>query len=183
MQLLLNQHNLNMGDQDNFRRTALLFAAQEGHTEVVQLLLSHPEVNVNQLRNPLQAAFLGQHKGVIHLLLEKKYSIIPTDNLKERLLICAAREDDMLTLRLLFEKHGGYSYTDPNSKNADRMTLLFVAASKGHENAVRLLLQHDQMDPNAKNSHKMTPLMYASMSNNVGIVRLLLGHNKVNPNL
>ena len=55
--------------------------------------------------HPLLAAILRRHKGVIHLLLERvdlRYS----DCLKERLLIRAAGEDDVLTLRLLFEVHG-----------------------------------------------------------------------------
>ena len=182
VQLLLDRRNLNADDDDAAGGTALLYAAERGHTEVVRLLLSRPEVDINRVNfrgmHPLLAAFLGHHSGVIHLLLERM-DLRCSDCLKERLLIRAAREDDVLTLRLLFEIHGA----NPNSKKSDGKTLLFVAAGEGHESAVRQLLKRKDIDPNAQNSHEMTPLMFASMSNDVGIVRLLLGHDKVNPNL
>ena len=182
VQLLLDRRNLNADDDDVAGGTALLFAAERGHTEVVRLLLSRPEVDINRVSfggsHPLLAAFLGKHKGVIHLLLERM-DLRCSDCLKERLLTRAAREDDVLTLRLLFEIHGA----DPNSKRSDGMTPLLIAAAEGHESAVRQLLKQKDIDLNAKNSHEMTPLMCASMSNDVGIVRLLLGHDKVNLNL
>ena len=215
VQLLLDRRNVNADDDNNVGHTALQRAAMRGYAGVVRLLLSRPEVNVNQGNTvstiPLLAAVVGRHKEVIHVLLERMDLRCP-DCVKERLLMRAAREDDVLTLRLLFESHGA----DPNSKNPDGMTPLFIAAAEGHEGAVRqllkredidpnarygsttpllrstrngekrvvaLLLQHDRIDPNAHNSHEMTPLMYASMSNDAEIVRLLLRHDKVNPNL
>ena len=215
VQLLLDRRNVDADDDNSVGLTALQCAAMRGHAEVVRLLLSRPEVDINRVsfggRDSLLYAFLARHKEVIHVLLERMDLRCP-DLVKERLLMRAAREDDVLTLRLMFETHGA----DPNCKNSDGMTPLFIAANEGHESAVQqllerkdidpnarygsttpllrstrngekrvvaLLLQHDRIDPNVQNSHEMTPLMYASMSNDAEIVRLLLRHDKVNPNL
>lgn len=55
------------------------------------------------------------------------------------------------------------------------LTPLHVAAQKGRENIVRILLQHNA-DCNAKDSDGLTPLVQAAISGHEDVVALLLDH-------
>ncbi|KAI6777896.1 uncharacterized protein J7T54_001553 [Emericellopsis cladophorae] len=64
----------------------------------------------------------------------------------------------------------------------DRMTPLLLAASHGHENAVRLLLTHGAK-VNLENGDGKTPLLAAVEYGHLGVARLLLEIGGANPNL
>ena len=70
-----------------------------------------------------------------------------------------------------------YTVTDKEGR-----TPLLVAAMKGHEAAVRLLLARSDVDPNAGNSDGSTPLFVAAADGHEEIVRLLLARSGIDPN-
>ncbi|KAJ5153718.1 uncharacterized protein N7500_009157 [Penicillium coprophilum] len=53
---------------------------------------------------------------------------------------------------------------------------LHIAAQKGHENIVRVLLLRGNMDANKQDSDGRTPLIHAIIENHESVVRLLLSH-------
>ncbi|KAJ5593403.1 hypothetical protein N7537_010307 [Penicillium hordei] len=53
---------------------------------------------------------------------------------------------------------------------------LHIAAQKGHERIVRVLLLQDNIDANNKDSDGRTPLIHAVIENHDSVVRLLLSH-------
>ncbi|GFS40965.1 K+ transporter 1 [Actinidia rufa] len=76
------------------------------------------------------------------------------------------RKDDLLLQRLL--KRG----LDPNESDNNGRTALHIAASKGSENCVLLLLDYGA-DPNSRDSEGIVPLGEAIMANNEPVVKLL----------
>ncbi|XP_057501365.1 potassium channel AKT1-like [Actinidia eriantha] len=76
------------------------------------------------------------------------------------------REDDLLLQRLL--KRG----LDPNESDNNGRTALHIAASKGSENCVLLLLDYGA-DPNSRDSEGNVPLGEAIMANNEPVAKLL----------
>lgn len=90
-------------------------------------------------------------------------------------LIRAAREQDYSLLEYTL------SYTDVNpnylEKNSGK-TALMIAAGKGWDEGVRLLLSHSKINPNYRNTAGQTALMLALRdANSDSIVRLLMDYN------
>ena len=56
-----------------------------------------------------------------------------------------------------------------------------MAAGRGHEEVVKLLLEKDGVDPDSKDSSGQTPLSLAAISGNEEVVKLLLATEKVDP--
>lgn len=82
---------------------------------------------------------------------------------------------DELFLRLLSS-----STLDLGTEDGER--LLLVAAEKGAESVVKLLLHSDQLHPNPTDSSGQTPLFLAASSGHEKIVKHLIGINAVNAN-
>ena len=56
------------------------------------------------------------------------------------------------------------------------LTSMHIAAQEGHEQILRVLLQHDNIDPNVTDSDRRTPLFYATIKNHISVIQLLLSH-------
>jgi ankyrin repeat protein len=70
---------------------------------------------------------------------------------------------------------------DRNSENLIGQTPLSVAAERGHEGAVKLLIAAHGIEPDHKDVHGRTPLALASASGHQVVVKLLLATNRVDP--
>ncbi|KAJ9548610.1 hypothetical protein OSB04_021153 [Centaurea solstitialis] len=100
--------------------------------------------------------------------------LVETENMLARgrmdlpLSLCFAtlREDDMLLHKLL--KRG----LDPNESDNNGRTALHIAASKGNENCVLLLMDYGA-DPNCKDSDGIVPLWEAIIGNHERVIGLL----------
>lgn len=114
--------------------TALHFAANEGHIDIVRELLSHEDCDRECLssinRTPLHLAAIRGHTNIVRLLLEDPCgSGIPVEKLS----------------------------IDKNVKDADENTPLHYASEYGHCECIIYLVKEAQADPFMKNKYGYTP--------------------------
>ncbi|KAJ5685122.1 hypothetical protein N7536_007741 [Penicillium majusculum] len=69
---------------------------------------------------------------------------------------------------------------DPNLKDNSGETALSWAATKGHEDVVRLLLDQDGVDSESRDCRGRTPLFYAAENGHQAIVKILLSKEATN---
>ncbi|MGB0550583.1 MAG: ankyrin repeat domain-containing protein [Limisphaerales bacterium] len=166
-------------DITNFR--PLWMASEEGHKNVVELLLQY-KANVNKTHpdfgsTPLfQASQMG-HTEVVRLLLEggADPNIAETDEGSTPLLMASSQGYYDVAMLLL---NAG---ADPNKGNNNGDTPLYVVSRYGHADVARLLLDRGA-DPNmARIYDGLTPLMVAAKKGKLDMVKVLLDRG-ANPN-
>jgi ankyrin repeat protein len=158
--------------------TPLYFAAQEGHINIVRLLLSQNEIDVNAATDsgatPLFISSQEGHVEVVELLLATNDIDInnaENNNNGWTALHIAAETGHIEVVRLLVSKAG----IDINRASRDfGFTALYVAAEKGRVEIVRILLSTNGIDMNITTKDESTALYIASENGHGEIVRLIL---------
>eukprot|EP00009_Paramoeba_aestuarina_P006284 CAMPEP_0201524682 /NCGR_PEP_ID=MMETSP0161_2-20130828/24317_1 /ASSEMBLY_ACC=CAM_ASM_000251 /TAXON_ID=180227 /ORGANISM="Neoparamoeba aestuarina, Strain SoJaBio B1-5/56/2" /LENGTH=436 /DNA_ID=CAMNT_0047924199 /DNA_START=262 /DNA_END=1569 /DNA_ORIENTATION=- len=150
----------------------LYLAAQNGFTEMVELLLHYgAEVdlrNINGVTPLLKAAQKG-HIDIVVLLLKHNAAVDARDNLGYWPMSVAMNFPKIM--EILLESGADVHLT--NAKN--QATLLYSASSAGLSEIALLLLRHGA-DVNSPNRNGASPLLKASQKGHEDIVRLLVHH-------
>ncbi|QYS94840.1 ANK_REP_REGION domain-containing protein [Trichoderma simmonsii] len=176
------EYNAFPDPRDSHNATPLLYAARNGHKDVVRLLLAanniDPDTRDNRCRTPLSYAAINGHKDVVRLLLATN-NIDPDtrDKSCRTPLSYAADKGYMDIVKLLLE----IGEVDPNSKDDYDRTPLLYAATNGHEDIVRLLLASGKVDPDTRDKSCRSPLSHTAEGGHKGVVKLLLATGKVDP--
>ncbi|KAH8592113.1 ankyrin repeat-containing domain protein [Bisporella sp. PMI_857] len=129
----------------------ILYGARHGHEGIVRLLLEKGadfEGEDDDFRTPLSWAAEGGHTAVVRLLLERGAKLEQWDNTDWQTVL---DKDDHKAIRRLMRQSYGFRSS------------LSRAAANGHEEVVRLLLEHGA-DPEMKDCHGQTPLQASSKS-------------------
>ncbi len=156
----------------------LLMAAQQGHTDCVELLLDNG-ANPNQIDEKkgafplLQAAQQG-HTDCIELLLDNGANPNQVNKENESFpLLMAAHNGHTDCVKLLLDNNA-----HPNQIHEETgLFPLLMAAHNGHKDCVKLLLDKDA-DPNQVNKENGTfPLLMAAQNGHTDCVKLLLDNN------
>jgi ankyrin repeat protein len=158
---------------DNRGNTALLLAASNGHTDVVQALLcskADPNTKNDDGWTPLHTAVQKGHRSVAELLLAQKIEINTKNDHGMTALHIAAARNEKAMVELLLAKHA-----DPNARNEERWTPLHLAVAGGGQDAAELLLPNNA-EVNAVDAGGWTPLRYAKEKGHRDIVQLLQKH-------
>ncbi|OBT60884.1 hypothetical protein VE03_09675 [Pseudogymnoascus sp. 23342-1-I1] len=164
-----------LDEKDEYGRTPLSWAAENGHKAIVKLLLvNNAEVNLKDTlycQTPLSwAAEMGQ-EAVVKLLLVNSAEINSQDNSGRTPLSWAAEMGQEAVFKLLLEK-----VPDTNIQDAHTQALSY-AAENGHE-AISKLLLANYADVNLKDAWLgRTPLSWAAANGQEAVARLLLGNN------
>ena len=138
---------------DDIQNTALHIAAERGHTRMVELLLEHPEVQINIENHmgwtPLcKAAFAGHVEVVRRLLARPELEVNLVDQDRQTPLFHAASTGNLETVRLLL--------SDPRTNTAignrpARHTAFDMAAALGFTAIAELIRRHvggiDELSP------------------------------------
>jgi ankyrin repeat protein len=147
-------------------QTPLTWAAMEGRTSIIQLLLLQGldpnEIN-DRMESPLLCASSHDHESSAKLLLESGANI-------SELLLGTACEKGFHRLVILIIENGGKV---DRRAGALQETSLFCASRSGHIEIVRLLIQRGAT-VNARNSVGATPLFDASLNGHKEVVQLLI---------
>eukprot|EP01084_Bolivina_argentea_P236824 398159_1 len=187
---------IEMGVDVNFQNmngeTALMLSSQNGHTEVVELLLSHNVgANVNAIdKNDRTALFHAVTSGSIEcvkiLLSSNKININHQDQFEINILMLAlsirkACADIINTyaecFKLLQSSVYGPDDTNINSfLDTDEETVLVWADKNNQMECIEVLLSHG-VDINAKDEYELTALMHAVCHGTVNSAELLFKYN------
>ncbi|RYP49442.1 hypothetical protein DL768_004852 [Monosporascus sp. mg162] len=154
-------------------QTPLLWAARNGYTEIVQLLLdSGAKIGAKDKygRTPLSWAARNRHKKIVQLLLDSGADADVKDNNSRTLLWRAAENGHKEIVQLLLD--GGAKI---DVKDNDSRTPLWRAAENGHKEIVQLLLNRGaNAGIDAKDNDSWPPLLWAARNGHKEIVQLLL---------
>lgn len=167
------------------RKRLMLWAAERGHCDVVELLLKEYEVGYDCMdigyQKPSPSASINadkESKAVVERTVEKFASLYDSkvDKLETPLLLAlkSAKKDVAMLLLRWYETH--YK-TEPKDK--ERRTPLWWAAWRGYENVVKVLIQKPKPNINSKDDSGRTPLFSASRNGHTHVVELLLETGKV----
>ncbi|XP_076082214.1 uncharacterized protein LOC143052933 [Mytilus galloprovincialis] len=160
----------------NFGTTPLVWNCYDGHTDMVQWMLSN-DVVVDQCRdNGVSGLFMASQEGhtnIVKLLLERNsdVNICHKDGCSP--LLQASQNGHTDIVKLLLERN-----PDVNLCNKDDRSPLLQASQNGHTDIVKLLLERNP-NVNLCNKNRYNPLIKASMCGHTDIVRLLLERNPV----
>ncbi|XP_029954855.1 ankyrin repeat and SOCS box protein 3 isoform X2 [Salarias fasciatus] len=150
-----------------------LYAVDNGHREVVELLLGKgAEVNRAHTASCWtclhQAVYKG-HSEIVRLLVDV-CDLESVDDHKISPLFLAAQYGQKECLEILVN-----AGADVNTRSADLATPLLIASQEGHEACVALLLDHGA-DPNAACSQDwpQLPIHAAAEFSHIGILRRLI---------
>ena len=134
--------DVNFAHSQEFNRTALMLAARLGHTEMVEILLKHPSINVNlQDVNGMTALYLAareDHYEIVQTLLDAGASIDVVDFHAGRSpLRCAAERNYHETVNLLLQ-YGA----DPALKDREQGTAMLRAVNRGAKKALEKMMEY-----------------------------------------
>jgi ankyrin repeat protein len=168
---LLKDNPKLVSSRDATGETALSWAANQCHKDVVEFLLAH-DAEVRTKNNdgaaPLDGAAVNGCEDVAELLLAKGADVNAKDNGGGTPLHTSAFGGHKGFAELLLA-HGA----DVNAKDNDGLTPLHLAARKGHKDVAELLLAN-KADVDAREKEGWTPLLVAANAGQKGIVELLL---------
>ncbi|KAJ5907499.1 hypothetical protein N7495_000181 [Penicillium taxi] len=152
-------------------RTPLSWAAQDGQSSIVELLLERGAI-CDELdrgwRTPLSLASSNGHETVARLLIDKGADVNTSNKFGQTPLYRALRNGHETVARLLIDKGA-----DVNTINDDGETPLYWALMSGHEAVARLLIDKGA-DVNTCNKYGKTPLYMASSNGHEAVARLLI---------
>ncbi|KAK2786457.1 hypothetical protein FQN53_006613 [Emmonsiellopsis sp. PD_33] len=163
---------IDLGDETG--HTPLAVAAQNGHYDVVELLVGKGAniecVDILNRQTPLHVAIKGSHEEIAKLLIEKGANVEHQDNRGDSPLLHAMFAGLHTVVELLLEKG---VYLDHQNNDGD--SALHRAANSGYHVVVESLLKKGA-SPNIRDSWDFSPLMRAIRNGEEICARLLLQH-------
>ena len=173
-------YDINEGDFSG--RGPLAWAARNGHSGVVEILLGREEVSPdrpdNDGRTPLSYAAENGDEGVVEMLLGRGETNPSKSGIYGQTpLSYAARNGHEGVVEMLLGRGG----TNPDRPDNDGQTPLSHAAENGHEGMVKILLGREEVNPDNPDDDGRTPLSYAAGEGHEGVVKILLGRGETNP--
>ncbi|KLO78830.1 ankyrin [Fusarium fujikuroi] len=170
-QILLLESDTDLKDGCN--RTALSYAARNGHSAVVELLLKNG-ANIDwrdsSLETALFRACIGGHAATAAILLENNAQVDLDDDEGQTPLSFAAEFGHINIVQLLLANGA-----DPYRRDMEGETALSLAVREGHTAVVQLLLDNNA-EIDSKNIYRETPLKIATDRRHETIVQLLLDY-------
>jgi len=159
-------------------RTPLYFACQEGHRNVVRLLTTHSNVDVNAVGGscsftPLHVACSHNRLAVVRVLVDTFGVDVHAANKRGRtpLHIACETGGSALLIALSKSKVG----IDASVRNpVDGKTSLHVAVKRGDLKVVRELLERFENELNARSATLTTALQYAVYNDQTSVAQLLI---------
>ena len=163
--LLMEGADINARDEEG--TTALLRAAFLGHTEMAKILLKNANLDAEQKLTAMMWAERNGHTETARLLKQAGVKIADA-SLNEQLLY-AAIKGDIREVQILLNIGAKVD----TKESTDGSTALMLAAGKGHNRVVTLLLE-EGADINAVNDFGGTALLWAIFEGHAEIAELFI---------
>lgn len=183
---LLNS-GIDINSQNEYGDTPLYEASITNHIEIVELLLSYPNIVINaQSDRGATALFVSSsnnHIGIVELLLAHPEIDINIAN-KEGLtpLHVSSRFNNIEVVKLLLSRPEINVNTIATEK-VYKETPLHSATERVNIEVVEMLLDHPDIDPNIKNKDQDTPFFLACKFGNIDILKLFLKYDNIDVNI
>lgn len=180
-------------DQDSYNNdTPLLFACLHNRIEIVKLLLTYPNIDINYINKdgftPLNTVSFNGFRKIASLLLSysKDIDVNIRDVERASSLDLACEMNNTSIVELLLTHPNSKDKIDVNNEfyepeetdNNFIVSPLHIAIEKEPILLFSLLLGHPRIDVNSKDITGQTPLEKAVLKNKLNIVNLLLTHPK-----
>ena len=171
VQLLLDKEDIDVNKANNYGITAFRIAYDHGFREVVQLLLENPKANVTK--------GLSTDEDIIHIIEDSIFNEdIPTNKVTVNAYVGAILGNVSTVSALLLSNR-----TSVNSLDRYHRTLIYWAATRGHQDVIKLLLsQADILVNLGRSSDGANALYQASRFGLLDTVSTLLDHPMTNVN-
>jgi ankyrin repeat protein len=184
---LLLEKNADLNRRNRQGKTALMFAAEKGHTEIVKLLVEKGATLNDRDRKRKSAAdyaSISGHTDILNFLLEKGAGKPVAKIKKEKksapliksetvLLHKAAALSNLSMMKQLIENGTDINATDSSGSTPLISALKSGAPEKKLLETVKFLLEH-HADPDIHDSNNMSALDYASRENLYKVVKMLI---------
>lgn len=169
---ILLEHGATIDIKDDIRWTALEWATEKGHADIVELLIANGGLRHDSRRSgfALSLAAGNGYRPLSQLLINSGASLVGEDDLGRAALHVAAERGQEAIVRLLLDYGAGINDTDDFGETA-----LIRSAKCGHTETVQLLLDKGA-DSNIADNIGWTSLNWAAMGGHEPALRLLLGH-------
>jgi len=182
--IVLEKKEWDANATDCLDRTALKWAARNGHEEVVKMLLEREEINPDQAddwisRTPISYAAEKGHSGIVKMLLERE-EVNPDradTDYGETPISWAALSGHEGIVKMLLERE---EVNPDRAETRFGQTPLSLAAEGGHEGVVKMLLQREEVNPGQADRSGQTPISQAAERGHEGVVKMLLEREEVN---
>ncbi len=150
-------------------------AIENGHENVVRLLLARPDISVNdqpdrKMTAPLTTAAAKGNVEIVRMLLNRPDIDVNIKSNATTALIYAAENGHENVVRLLLSHHA----IAVNEYNNNRLTALTCAIRNCHSTIVKLLLERPDIDVNIQSNRGNTALMFAIQAGHYDIIQMLL---------
>ena len=171
---LIRTKRLDVNQRDSSGLTALIWAARQGHEDVVKLLLEQKHTQPDMPdkyhgRTALSWAAGSGHEGVVRLFLGRLF-VNPGS--------MGRRWGAPQVMSVLF----GMKYVNLDRPDNYGQTPLLQAAGNGHDGVVKLLLEREDVSPDKRDHFGQTTLSQAAKNGRDRVVKLLLKREDVSPN-
>ena len=161
--------------------TPLIWAAHNGHEEVVKILLdarASPDKKDEDGETPLTHAARNGHAGVVKILLERDEVNSNHEGRLDPPLMSAAKNGHEGVVKELLRLQ---AVCPDKPSGAYGRTPLSYAAERGYDGVVERLLEREEVNPDQVDSSGRTPLSYAACGGREGVVKILIRQEGVNP--
>ena len=165
---------------DHFGKTPLMLACENGFIDVVTYLVnSGADIEIFASgSDACEFAFVAGHDDIVSFLKSKMSHSIPEFDGTVKALFVACKQGNMSKVLHLLQQSPKLLYCrDPKNKG---MTLMHIAAQKGHKDVVNVLYKKG-VNVNIRSFSGDTAIRQASFHGNLSVVKLLVSfHANVN---
>ena len=188
VETLTNAPSIETKIYDSKGRDVLWYAVLHGMKTVVQQLCqAGHNINMPDWKGltPLDLAIVKKDAVMVETLLDCCSSALHitthqagNDTGPGQPSICLAAETGCCDIIHLLLKCG----VNPNTRNEKMESVLHLAAKRGHDSAVKILLGRTNIDPNARDDYNRTPLHEAAIQGHLSVVKILLSEPGIDIN-
>ncbi|PGG96211.1 hypothetical protein AJ79_09680 [Helicocarpus griseus UAMH5409] len=175
-QLLALGHDIDQ--QDGWQRTALSYAAERGHEEVVKYLLEERQVEINSggdTADTMTLAVKGGQENVVEYLMSRNQDDPSASIDVESAVIEAILSGFDSMVQLVLAQHRNVNLNQERKGH----TILGAVAREGNETMMKILLENSNVDVNLGNIWNETPLIEAASNGHDAVVKLLVSRNEI----